>query len=136
MIEEIGKIESIDGDQVIVVVDKKKECDKCGMCVFPKGASKVKFHAQNTIGACVGDTVVIRQEKDQRLLGAMLVFLVPLLLIGLSTAVTYLLKLNELFMLVFSLGLVIIWFAILSVIDKKRTKGNQYPFVVVEILKK
>ena len=136
MIEEIGKVESVDGEEIIVIVDKKKECDKCGMCVFPKGASKVQIRAQNHIGACVGDVVEIRQENDQRLLSAILVFLVPLLLIGLSTAITYLLKLNELFILIFVIGLLVIWFAILSFIDKKRTKNNKYLFITTKILKK
>ena len=36
---EKGVVTAVNGNFATVRVDKKSECDKCGLCLFPKGAS-------------------------------------------------------------------------------------------------
>ena len=82
--KEVGIVSKIQKDIVTVKVDKKDECSKCGMCLFPQGVNAITFNANNKVGAKLGDTVVIERYADGGLLSALLVFLVPLILIGVS----------------------------------------------------
>ncbi len=117
--KEIGVITKIKNDKATVKVDKKDECSKCGMCLFPKGASSVDFEAINEISAEVGDTVIIETQKEGKLLGACLAFLVPLLIIGLALLLNYLVFYNELITLGVAVLGIALWYVLLAVIDKK-----------------
>ena len=105
---EIAKVTEANEKRVTVRVDKKDECSKCGMCLFPKNADSIELRAENSFGAKVGDTAIIETAEDTKLLGAVLVFLIPLLLIGFSAIITYIFIKKE------------IWTLILSVIFIKR----------------
>ena len=124
---EIGKVVSFDGKHAVVKVDKKDECSKCGMCLFPKNASSVDFRAENPLNAKLEDTVVIESRKDGRLLGAVLAFLVPLILIALSAVITY---------IILSVIFIGLWYTILAVIDKKLKKSINFCHVIVSIVDK
>ena len=132
---EIGRVTEIDGKSAIVRVDKKDECSKCGMCLFPKNANHVDFPAENSLKAKVNDLVEIETTKDAKLLGAILVFLVPLILIGLSALLTYLFKISELWTLIFSVIFIILWYTILAVIDKGLKNKSGFCPRIVSILK-
>lgn len=133
--KEIGIVTSVSDNTAIVKVDKKSECDKCGMCLFPKNASSIEFRAQNALDVKVDDTVIIETKADAKMLGAVLVFLVPLLLIGLSALISYLVIKVEIWTLILSVLLIVAWFAVLSVIDKKLKKTKKFNPVVIQILK-
>lgn len=132
---EIGTVEKIDKDITIIKVDKKDECSKCGMCLFPKGANSIEFIADNALSAKIGDKVIVERKEDGKFLGALLVFFVPLLLIGLSVFIGLVLIKWELSVLILSLSLIILWYIILSVIDKKLIKLKKFRAVIVEIVK-
>ncbi len=133
---EQGVVTKIDKNTACVKVDKKEECSKCGMCLFPKNASSIEITAQNDLGARVGDTVIIESKKDYKLLGAILVFLIPLLLIGLSALITYLFIGNEIWLVILSVISIILWYTILAVIDKRLKKLSGGVHIIVSILKK
>ncbi len=131
---EQGVVIKIKDNKATVKVDKKDECSKCGMCLFPKGASSIEFEAENKISAVEGDLVEIETFKDGKLLGAVLAFLVPLLLIGVALLLNYLVIFNELITLGIALGLIAIWFVILSFIDKKLKRTVGFSTKIVQIL--
>ena len=131
---EQGVVVDVKDNIATVRIDKKDECSKCGMCLFPKGASCIDFEAENKTGATVGQTVIIDTEKDGKLLGALLVFLVPLLLIVVSVVVGLTVIKNELSVLILSIALTAVWFVILSLIDKKLKKTVSFRPRIVEIL--
>ena len=133
---ETGKVKSIDGNYAVVSVDKKDECSKCGMCLFPKNTNSVDFRAENTLNASVGDTVVIESKKDGKLAGALLAFFVPLVLIAISAVITYIFLNNEIWMLILSVILISLWYTILAVIDKKLKKSVIFCHVIVSIIDK
>ena len=135
MVEQ-GVVTAVKGDRATVRVDKKDECSKCGMCLFPKNASSVEFMSSNQIGAEVGDTVMIDMKESGKLLGAILAFLVPLLLIGLAVAVTKIFFDSEIWILVFSLIFIVLWYTILAVIDKKLKNSLNFSPTVVRIIRK
>ena len=133
---EIGVVTKTEDKRITVKVNKKDECSKCGMCLFPKGADGVEFHAQNDLDANVGDIVEIELTSGGNLIGALLAFLVPLLLIGISAVVTYLVIKQEIYLLVLGLGSVILWYLILPLIDKKIGKGKRFTPKLINIIKK
>ena len=133
---EIAKVTEASEKQVTVRVDKKDECSKCGMCLFPKGADGTYFHAENILGAKEGDIVQIELGTNGNLIGAILVFLVPLILIGISALLTYLVIKNEIYMLILGVGSVVIWFFILALIDKKIGKSKTFSPKLIKIIEK
>lgn len=133
---ETGVVTEIKGKTAIVKVDKKSECDKCGMCLFPKGADGITFNANNEVNAKIGDTVVIEREKDGKLLGAILVFLIPLILIGLASVLAYTIIKKEIFVLILSVVFIAVWYMVLAIIDKNLNKRIGYSTKIVSIVKK
>ena len=135
--QEIGKVSKTEGKYAIVKVQRKDECSKCGMCLFPKNASEIEFRAKNTLLAKEGDDVLINTSNERgKLVGILLVFLVPLLLIGLAVLIEKLFIKNEIFILPISIGLIVVWFFMLSFIDKKIAKNDKYVCEIIEILNK
>lgn len=133
---ESGRVTAVKGETAKVKVDKKDECSKCGMCLFPQNASSIEFEAQNQIGAKMGDLVEIEKKSDGKLLGTLLAFLVPLLLIGLAVLINYLFIKKEIFILVIAIGLIAVWYIVLALIDKKIKKLERYTTVITKILEK
>ena len=131
---ECGLVTESKGNRATVKVDKRDECSKCGLCMFPKNSSFTLFHATNDLGAKKGDRVVIETQKDTKFLGAVLAFLVPLLLIGVAVLINYLLINNELSILINSVVLVALWYVALAFIDKRLQKTYYFCPHVVEIL--
>ncbi len=123
------------GEIATVSVDKKDECSKCGMCLFPKNASKIEFSANNAVGASEGDKVIIERVAETKLIGALLVFVVPLILIGLSALITYLAIGDGIWLPLTAVGLITAWYFILSLIDKKLKALKKYSAVITEIIK-
>ena len=117
---ENGKVIAVSSDTVTVQVTRREECSKCGMCGMKKNSSNIDFIAKkeefNELKN--GDIVQIEIEKDFKFTGYILVFLVPLILIGLGLAIGYILK-SELYSILLSILLVVVWLPILKLIDKK-----------------
>ena len=134
--KELAKVTAVKGTRATVSVDKKDECSKCGMCLFPKNASSVDFSAVNTVGAEVGDMVTIEKREGGNLIGALLAFLVPLILIGVSVIIGYTVLNSEIWILALSVIFIILWYTILAVIDKKLKNTLKFSVEIVEITKK
>lgn len=132
---EIGIVTECKGNRAKVKVEKKAECSKCGMCLFPKNASSIEFNANNDIGAKKGDTVQMSMNESSKLLGALLVFLVPLILIGLSAVITYVFIGKDIYLLAISLPLIVVWFVVLAVIDKKLGRSKNFSPKITSIVK-
>ena len=130
--QEQGLVVKIEGNTATVRVDKKDECSKCGMCLFPKNASHIDFEAQNDLGVAEGDTVIIQTQKEGKLLGVLLAFLVPLILVGAGVLLGLLVFGNELVALGISVALVIVWYVVLSFIDKKLKKSMGFKPTIIQ----
>ena len=133
---EVGIVDKLEDGKAKVKVDKKDECSKCGMCLFSEGAKYVVFTCENKANAEVGDTVEIEITEKGKLRGVILVFLIPILLIGISSVVSLFLIKNEMWILYLSLIFVSVWFIVLSFIDK--ALKNKFGFIpsVIKIIKK
>ncbi len=124
-----------DGELASVKIDKKDECSKCGLCLFPKNASSIEVPVENKLGAVKGDKVIIERTAEPKLLGIFLAFVVPLLLIGVSALLTYLVIKVEYWLAILSVGLVVIWYALLALFDKKLKTLKKYSARITEIIK-
>ena len=132
--QEIGKVEKIENGFATVRVDKKEECSKCGMCLFSNGANHIDIKAENKIGANVGDTVIFDNSGKGKTLGILLVFLVPLLLIGVATLLGLLVIKRERWVLILSLIFLVCWLLVLSAIDKKLKNKTSFTATIIKII--
>ena len=132
--KEIAKVVKTEGEYATVSMEKKPQCEKCGMCVFPKDAKNVQVFAINTARAKPNDKVVIELKESGKLLGILLVFIVPLLLIGLSFLLNAVLIGNELITLFVCVGLIIVWYVLLSRIDKKLKSTKKFGSEIVAVI--
>lgn len=133
--EETGRVFKTDKNFATVRVEKKDECAKCGMCVFPKNAGYTEFYANNSVGAKAGDEVKIKTSDRGKFLGTLLVFGVPLLLIALAAVITFTAIKNEIFVLVLSAGFIAAWYTVLAVLDKKFRTLKTFSSEITEIIK-
>ncbi len=133
--KEQGVVTAVKGNRATVKVDKKDQCSKCGMCLFPQNASSVNFDAVNSVNAKVGDTVTIESKKEANLLGVILAFLVPLILIGLAVLINWLFIGKDIYVLIISLPSIALWYVILALIDKKIKSFSAYKTEITEIIK-
>ncbi len=123
---ETGLVIKTDKNFASVKVQKKDECSKCGMCLFPKNADSITLNVFNSVGAKEGDTVLIENKSDSKLLGAILAFLVPLLLIIISALVALLVIGKDIYVLILSVITVALWYLLLPQIDKKLKKSKKF----------
>ena len=134
MIEQ-GKVTKIKGNYATVSINKKEECSKCGLCLFSENANSIEVQAENNLNAKVGDEVICERVADGKFIGAVLCFLVPLLLIGLACLINYLFINVEIWILILSLAFIILWYTILAMIDKKIKNKQNFKFIITEIVK-
>lgn len=134
MIKDSGVITDIKGNTAVVSVDKKAECAGCGLCLFKEGTNKAEFYAKNTVGAKKGDTVVIERNENGKFLGAVLAFFVPLILIGLAVLINHLFIKKEIWILVLSVILIAVWYAILALFDKKLKNIGAFNSRIVSVV--
>lgn len=116
--QEVAKVIREKENYVTVSLDKKDQCSKCGMCLFPKNAQSISIEAENQVNAKIGDTVLIERTESGKLTAFILVFLVPILLILLSSLIATLVIEKELWILWLSLISCVAWYMVLPFIDK------------------
>ena len=121
-------------DQTVVSIDKKDQCSKCGMCLFPQNAKSVEYNAQNSLNAKVGDKVLVEILDGGKLTALALIFLVPLLFIIISTVIALVVIKSELWVLWLSIISIGIWFCILPLIDKKLKKRSNFIVKITQII--
>lgn len=132
---EVGKVIAVKGNFATVSVQKRDECSKCGLCLFPKNASTVEFNAHNSLNAKVEDDVIIETVERTKFLGIVLAFLVPLVLIGAMVLVSFAFPNAEIWIVIASVILITLWYTILVFIDKVLAKNKKFATTIVEIIK-
>lgn len=131
---ETGTVVKTEEKYAVIKVDKKDECSKCGMCLFPKNASSIEIRAKNRVGAKIGDTVLFKNEGAGKTLSAVLVFLVPLVLIIAAAVIGVFVIEKEIWILFLSLIFIVSWYTVLGFFDKKLRKSDKFCAEIVEIL--
>ena len=130
---ETGIVEKTNGKYATVKVNKKDECSKCGLCLFPKNADSITFRSLNSVNAKAGDKVTIKTSEKAKISGVFLAFGIPLILIILAIGIGYLLQQSELIILLSCIIPVVLWFLVLAFIDNKLKKLKTFSTEIIEI---
>lgn len=131
---ENGEVVKVEKNYAVVKVDRKSECEKCGMCGMKSGMSFIEINSTNTVGAKVGDKVVIETGGKVKLAATLFTFVVPLILLAAAIVFGYSYIKNELYILAICLGTLVAWYTILSFIDKKLARLRGFCPEIIQII--
>lgn len=124
----------VSGRIAVVQIEKKPECDACKVCAFRNGKSRVKVRALNTAGARAGDAVLVRAEKDNRLLASFLAYVPPVLFAAAGVLIGIFAVKSELWSALLCIAGIAVGFAAVWLLDKFVSKSKGFGMEVVEIL--
>lgn len=87
MIEEQAQVVEMDGDQLVLQAQTRSSCGSCaaskgcGTSVLSKvvGRKFSRFHADNSVDAEVGDTVIVAISEDALLRGSLVMYMIPIM---------------------------------------------------------
>ena len=87
MIEEQAQVVEMNGDQLVLQAQTKSSCGSCaaskgcGTSVLAKvvGRKFTRFHADNSVDAEVGDTVIVGISEQALLRGSLVMYMVPIM---------------------------------------------------------
>ena len=113
---EVGVVHKVRGMFATVRFDRKTACENCNMCLKPREANYVELRVKNTLSAKVGDTVEVAMGDRAVLTAALLVYAVPLIIMGIVLSVTYTLDIG--ICLAATFGSLILAFIAVALIDK------------------
>ena len=85
---ERGVVTKVKGKKATVQFDRKSACDSCHMCAVTRDGMKVQIVIENTLDANVGDFVSVQMGERFVLTAALIVYIIPLVLVGIG-AVSY-----------------------------------------------
>ena len=133
MEQAFGRIESIKGDIAVVLIQRGRmcgeNCSSCGMC----GGAKTKITAKNTIGANVGDSVVLSVPTSKGLKATLLVYGVPVCILILSAILFQNVGFSESISVLFGFLLMVVWFLAVFFLEKT---GKFEKDILASIVKK
>lgn len=84
---ERGVVAKVKGNKATVRFDRKSACDSCHMCAVTKDGMKVEVVVENKLNAVVGDFVSVEMGEKFVLTAALIVYIIPLILVGIGIGV-------------------------------------------------
>lgn len=134
--EEIGKVVKLDKNHAVVRFNRKSSCANCGMCGFKKNDTHVDLRVKNTLNANENDEVVIKMQDSGVLLSSIIVYLIPVVFLFLGILVGSFIFEQMWAQFTFALGLVVVSFLVIFLLDKKFKYTKKFSPEMVEIHKK
>lgn len=131
---ETGEVIKTKKDKVIISFERKTECDKCGMCAFGKDDMKVKLTLKNEVGAVKGDIVEVSMGDKFVLASAFIVYLIPIILVGLFLGLAIYFNLAEYIQIILAVLGLVLGFVFSFLIDKKLKKKKGFSPVITAIV--
>lgn len=131
---EFGEVVKTEKNLAVVKIDRKSECEKCGMCGMKTGMSFVEVNSTNTVNAKTGDKVIIETGNGVKFVAVLFTFLIPLILLAVSIILGYLFIKNELYILLVCLGTLVVWYTILGFLDKKFARLRGFCPEIIQII--
>ena len=140
MIEDIGKVMKIDGDQAYVEVERSSACASCGLQEAEELATggKVVFEAYNMAGANIGDRVKVQIRTGAFAKTSLYIYGIPVLFLLIGTiagayAATILKRSSDTMSALFAMGGLVVGFIVVFLFRKRGNKTEYMP-VVVEVI--
>ncbi len=131
---ETGEVIKTKKDKVIISFERKTECDKCGMCAFGKDDMKVKLTLKNEVGAVKGDIVEVSMGDKFVLASAFIVYLIPIILVGLFLGLAIYFNLAEYIQIILAVLGLVLGFVFSFLIDKKLKMEKGFSPVITAIV--
>ena len=75
--EEKGRVVKVDSGVALVEMERTSACRRCGICLQSSGDKPI-LYAEDSLGAHLGDEVLVSIESKQVLKTAFLIYLFPL----------------------------------------------------------
>lgn len=141
MIEDIGKVVRVEGDNAFVEVERTSACAQCGLHeVEELVGGKPVFIALNTAKATMGETVKVRVQSVAYLKASVFIYGIPVLLMIIGAILGFYLagmfdKSTDDMSAIFGLVGFIIGIFILFLFRKKGAKKEYMPVIVEVIVK-
>ncbi len=132
--KEQGEVIALNNDIVTLKVIKKPECGGCKACFFGKGENSSTIKAKNTIQAKIGDQIYFVVQKDNSLKAYFIVYLLPILFMGLGVLFSALLLKKEIYIVLSAIIGLAIGFFILFLIDKFIAKSKNFQIELISIV--
>ena len=140
MIEDIGRVVKIQGDQAFIEVERTSACAECGLQEAEEltAGGKVVFQAFNMIQAQVGDKVKVRVQTAAYMKATIYIYGIPVLLMVIGAVFGMYIagslnKSSDAMSALFGTGGLIVGLLILFLMRKKGNEKKYVP-VVVEVL--
>lgn len=121
---ERGVVTKVKGTKATVQFDRKSACDSCHMCAVTRDGMKVQIVIENSLNAAVGDIVNVQMGERFVLTAALIVYIIPLVLVGIGVGVGSLL--SELAQVLLAVGGLVVGFVIAFLLDRfviRKRKG-------------
>jgi len=140
MIEDIGRVVKINGDQAFIEVERSSACASCGLQEAEELATggKVIFEAYNMAGANIGDRVRVQVRTGAYTKASLYVYGIPVLFLvigavaGVYTAMI-LKRSSDSMSGLFAMGGLVVGFIVVFLFRKRGNKTEYMP-VVVEVI--
>lgn len=132
--EEIGTVEKLKKSNTArVVFARKSACDKCGMCMRHKDSMTVYVDVKNELDAKVGDKVAVTMGDSFVLKAAFIVYIIPVLLVGIAIAIGY--SFDELILFGMIVGALVVGVVVSILLDRLIRNKKGYAPQMERIIK-
>ncbi len=129
-----GVVNRINGLEAVVLIKRESACgDNCAGCGGCSAGALREVLAENSLGADIGDVVIIEMNTGKVINAAIFVYIVPLLLLFLGYFIFFNLFKTELTAIFGGFLLMVLAFVFLFKLDKKFKKN--YVHKIIEIKK-
>lgn len=113
---ERGVVSKVKGKKATVEFERRSACDQCHMCAVTKDKMTVHVVLENTLDAKVGDFVEVEMGEQFVITAALIVYVIPLILIGIGIGVGTLI--SELAQILMAVGGLVLGFIIAFILEK------------------
>ena len=131
---EIGRVVSIEGDDLIVSHNRSKACAKCNVCVKGAGENEMIMRAANQCNANAGDFVEIELKDGILLKAVSIVYGIPFAAMMAGFALGYFLLEGETAAFAAGIMLMVISYGIVRIFEKNASVKRNYQPVAVRKL--
>lgn len=134
---EKGLVIKADNDKMTVRFSTTEACQKCGACLI-KDNQAILPNIDNSVGAKVGDRVVIENKPRNSVTAALIIYLVPVIFLiagyFLSLLIVNFLQIADKFAVLGAIIAFAFSFFLISLIDKHLSKSSKFKPVAVKKL--
>lgn len=115
-----------------VLVERGTACgDTCGSCEVCKYANEIHTYAKNTLGAAIGDRVVIKTKSSDIIGAAFIMYIIPLIVMIAAYVLTAMQGAPETQCIAISFAAFFVCVLIVTVYQRMRAKKKQIEFEIV-----